>query len=504
VEPHPQILLKTQKSTRSWHAVTGKELGTITIKRPLALSLSPFYVYTPIISPDGRVGALVEVVYDPAAQGGQTLRGVLFDTASGKMLRRIALETKAGLGMLPNMHFSPDSKMLAVHSDAKQKIELYEIASGKLLRTLDAGPAPPQAQGGFPGGMIAPFHQKLLYSADGKALAFQAGPGATIVVRDTATGNEFGSLAPVKGSQAMQRAFAPDRRCLALEMSDGTVTLYELASGQPRRIYGTKRPPPPPINYDPFGGLLIDQSGVSVAIAPDLKLLALSGTGGTVHLWDVVTGKELAAFKGHTTTVTAVAFAPNGKTLASASADSTALVWDVTKVKRPALPAKALKSADLETCWEALAGNDAVRAFAKMGDLLAAPKDAVAFLKERVKPAAPLDMQRVQELIAQLDANQYKVRETAASELLKLGNQLVPVIDKALAANPPLETKRRLEELRGKVTSTVLQGERLRVYRAVELLEHLGTPEAREVLQALANGAPGALVTASAQAALKR
>ena len=40
--------------------------------------------------------------------------------------------------------------------------------------------------------------------------------------------------------------------------------------------------------------------------------------------------------------------------------------------------------------------------------------------------------------------------------------------------------------------------------RAAEVLERIGTPEARQVLQALAEGAPGALLTTSAQAALKR
>ncbi len=40
--------------------------------------------------------------------------------------------------------------------------------------------------------------------------------------------------------------------------------------------------------------------------------------------------------------------------------------------------------------------------------------------------------------------------------------------------------------------------------RAVEVLELIGTPQARQVLQALADGAPGALVTTSAQAALSR
>jgi hypothetical protein len=45
---------------------------------------------------------------------------------------------------------------------------------------------------------------------------------------------------------------------------------------------------------------------------------------------------------------------------------------------------------------------------------------------------------------------------------------------------------------------------KLRACRAIELLERLATPEARALLEKLAEGAPGAFVTVSAQAALER
>jgi hypothetical protein len=44
----------------------------------------------------------------------------------------------------------------------------------------------------------------------------------------------------------------------------------------------------------------------------------------------------------------------------------------------------------------------------------------------------------------------------------------------------------------------------LRPTRAVELLERLGTPEARQALAALAGGAPEAPLTLQAKAALRR
>jgi hypothetical protein len=233
-------------------------------------------------------------------------------------------------------------------------------------------------------------------------------------------------------------------------------------------------------------------------------LLAVTGPGGSIHVWDVLTGKELTILKGHPVAVNALAFAANGKTLASASDDTTAIVWDVTRIARPALPSKAPKAGDLEAWWRALAEKDSSNAFAAMGDFVAVPQDAVAWIKEKVKPAPALDMNRALELIRRLDDDQFKVRSQAAHELLKLGELLVPVLDKALAGDLTAETRRRLEEMRGKLSGTELQRERLRAYRAVEILEVIGTPQARQLLQTLAGGAPGALVTTSAQTALKR
>ena len=113
----------------------------------------------------------------------------------------------------------------------------------------------------------------------------------------------------------------------------------------------------------------------------------------------------------------------------------------------------------------------------------------MAFLQEKVKRAPPLDGKRVDALIRQMDSGQFQVRDQATRELLKLGEPIIPALDKAVSANLPIETKRRLEDLRGKLTSMTLESERLRVDRAVEVLEYIGTPAARAVLQSLADGA---------------
>jgi hypothetical protein len=75
-------------------------------------------------------------------------------------------------------------------------------------------------------------------------------------------------------------------------------------------------------------------SGVrSVAFAPDGRT-ALSGSqDGTLKLWDIATGKEIRTFTGHSNWVTSVAFAPDGRTALSGSYDNTLKLWEVAAGK---------------------------------------------------------------------------------------------------------------------------------------------------------------------------
>jgi hypothetical protein len=305
----------------------------------------------------------------------------------------------------------------------------------------------------------------------------------------------------------MQGAFSPNGRCLTLQQRDGTATVYELATGQPRGTYGDKLAPvrrASALDDYPFGPAVAETPGLGLALAPDNRLLALAGPGGSIHLWDVLTSTNVHVLQGHKGIVNALAFASRGTKLVSASDDTTVLIWDVTKIARPALPVKALKPGELDPLWQALLDADAAKGFAAMRELAAAPGQSVSWIKEHVKPSPPLDMKRVEALIRQLDDDRFKVRAQATMELLKLGELVLPAIDKAFAGNLSSEVRRRLEEIHGKLTVPALEGNRLRDVRAVEVLALIGTPEARQVLQALADGAPGALVTTSARAALTR
>src|SRR5262249_10945047 len=61
----------------------------------------------------------------------------------------------------------------------------------------------------------------------------------------------------------------------------------------------------------------------SVSFSPADKLLAPGSYDGTVRLWDLATGREIRTLKGHEKPVESVAFSPDGKALASGSFDKT-------------------------------------------------------------------------------------------------------------------------------------------------------------------------------------
>jgi uncharacterized caspase-like protein len=69
--------------------------------------------------------------------------------------------------------------------------------------------------------------------------------------------------------------------------------------------------------------------GVSkVAFSRDGKLLASGGTDSTIKLWDVSTQKELVTLTGHTAPIESMDFSPDGRLLASASDDGGTFIWD--------------------------------------------------------------------------------------------------------------------------------------------------------------------------------
>lgn len=114
-----------------------------------------------------------------------------------------------------------------------------------------------------------------------------------------------------KKGQVLCLAFSPDGMMLASGHGGGTLMLWSVATGKEV-------------------AMLPGHTGqvISLAFSPDRKTLASGCSDQTIKLWNVIDCKEIVTLKGHTLPVAAVAYSPDGKTLASADGEGAVLTWD--------------------------------------------------------------------------------------------------------------------------------------------------------------------------------
>jgi RNA polymerase sigma factor (sigma-70 family) len=433
---------------RLWESAAGRQLPRPSDDKALAGALA--------FSPDRKT----------LAAANYKMELCLWDTADGRELRRLSNYWNP-----THLAFSPDGKLVA-GADYFKKARLFEAATGREVgplpnRGMDP-PGPRQAGESYMGRVFPAF------SPDGKVLAYASDP-KTVSFWDVAARKEVWSLTDEKITSV---GFTPDGRTVAVGDSGRRVRLCDAATGKElRQLKGVD------------GGLL--------AFAPDGRTLALAD-GSAVRLIELATGKERARFAGHQGGVAVLAFAADGRTLASGSGDSTAVVWDVTG----RLGAKPCAADEADAVWADLGGADAAKAHRALARLAASPDVALPRLRDGLRPAPPTDRGRLARLLRDLDADDFGVREKAAGELAGFDEAAEPVLREALKGQPSAELKRAVEALLAAVREAT--PEQVRESRRLELLERLGTPEARELLRKLAKGNPDARLTKEAAAALKR
>jgi RNA polymerase sigma factor (sigma-70 family) len=378
------------------------------------------------------------------------------------------------------MVLSPDGRLLASGS-RDEAIRLWDVEAGKQVRQFEG---PGQIAGG------------LAFAPDGKTLAYETTKlGATagkIRLVDVTTGKEIRAF----DSQGWVTVlvFSPDGKVLA-SWHNGSpdkpfIRLWDVATGKELCRH----------NGNPGGNGII-------AFSPDGKLVASGEDGWSshtakaaadIHLWEAATGRLIRRFEGHHSGVRSLAFSPDGLKLASGSGDSTILIWDITGRPRK----EALTPSELDTCWNALADADPAKAYDAVWALVAAPEQALPFLRKHLPPVPHPDAKIIAGLLADLDTSDFKAREKATEALKKLGDAAVPALRRTLMGQTSLEMRRRVQELLDRTREW--NAERLREHRAMQALEHIGTRQAREVLEEIAAGAAGARRTEEAKAALRR
>jgi WD40 repeat protein len=463
------------QTIRLWEVATGREVGRFGKGlRPERWALAPPLA----ILADGKT--LLAADSDGTVRHWDMNRGLELSRLPGR-LNQVFAEHPHWTRV---MAFSPDWKTLAC-SNGEDPFCLLDVGTGRLLHPH--GPIREQST------------WTLAFSPDGQTLATGSLKGSAVVqLWDLRTGRELRRFTDHEGAVG-SLAFSPDGRFVASAgLNEEMVRLWAVGTVQEVRRFGWHAALPPPSKR------IVGHDGCTalVAFSPDGRTLAVADPDRLIHIWEVASGQERRRLAGHRGRVEALAFAPDGRRLASADNAAT-LVWDfaVGAEGRPQR-AEALSQERLQAWWADLAG-DASGADRAIWGLAAAPRQAVPFLVERLRPAADPGG-RVARLIADLDSEQFAVREKATRELEGLAELALPGLRQALADQPSAEVRRRIRLLLDGADHRAVAGERLRSLRAVEVLEHAGTPEAVRLLQALAKGAGPARLTQEAKRTLER
>jgi RNA polymerase sigma factor (sigma-70 family) len=432
------------RNLRLWETTTGKEVRSLETSAGLPLCVA--------FSAEGRL----------AATGGEQDHAAhIWDLATGKELQRFLTPDVIGA-----LAFSPDGRTLATANRwQRAEVSLWDLGRGKLLRRL---PAPAEQ-----GNTVV----SLAFTPDGRTLTGATYDGM-VVFWDPTTGAEC--LPPLKHFEHCQRAvLSPDGRTLAVGNMNGTVCLYEMATGRERRRC----------------------RGYPFCFSPDGRLFA-TGRDHAIAVWDLAEDREVGRLTGHNGDIRGLAFAPDGTRLVSGSEDTTALVWEVNGLRRRQLVREGLTAPKLDRLWNELSSGDASAAYRAQWALALAPRQAVPFLAQKVRPAAPADGRLVAQLLADLDSEDFAVRQRADEGLKKLGDSAEPALRRALGGSVAPEVRRRVEACLERPRQP--SPESLRRLRALEALERIGSREARAVVERLAREAPATRTGEAAKDTLRR
>jgi WD40 repeat protein len=287
---HDQPVWALSFSPDSHRLATGSWDGTARIWNPKtgALKLSipvGFPVVSLDFSPDGRRLATV----------GRNFVALVWDATQGAQL----LELKGHSNTVLSVAHSPSGTRIATGSKDRT-IRLWDAESGRMLATLT----------GHKG-----WVHNVDFAPDARRLVSASGDD-TVRLWDVESGRLVRTL-PGHSRGALCARFSPDGRWIASGGTDQTIRIWDAESGQLQRELTGHR----------LQGVV-----KSLAWSPDNRRLATATSevilyrptnrDFAIRIWDVETGRELLALKGHTDIIYALAFSDDGRYLAGADADS--------------------------------------------------------------------------------------------------------------------------------------------------------------------------------------
>ena len=337
---------------------------------------------------------------------------------------------------------------------------------------------------------------------DGKSFAYN-GPAAQLRLFSTATGELVKELRPPDQGNARRSSyrssvrFSPDGKYVMAQEHTGRIETFDVyrfvvwgvADG--RRYWAVEKQ----------GGWI--SAGNRYLLRDDKFILDLL-TDRTVPIRNGATdGRQLAGMSA------------DGKTLAFVGPGSGAAIGNVRPLSVYLTPAPVLPQPDdfagrdvppidLEFTWSGVVADNLFRRERSARILAAHPGQALGMAREKLKPVPAADRERVAELIVKLDDDIADVRDKATTDLQQVAHRFEPMLANARKEAKPGEVKNRLTAVIKKMKDSNSPADLVAELRGVEFLETLRVPEARKLIGALANGAPGASLTEAATAAVKR
>ena len=440
--------LDANNRIRYFDPVTGKSVKVIDV---------PVEEGTPV-SYDARTGRAVALV-----GGADESELYVLDVTTGKVLAKLP---GTNMGLASAVFHPTDRDKIAVLTPGA--VAIHSLATGKQVR----GFAFSQPDGNAPRGAFSP---------DGRLLALSTFP---LTVWEVSTGKKRFEIDAI--ANPMGVVFSPDGRLLAAWDGADTVILFDVRTGTTLRRFQLPG---------------ADGSIATAVFTPDSKRLVTGGIDGLIVFWDTTNGEAVMMLDRHDGALTGLAFSADGNRLLSTAADGTALVWDVT-IKPEVKVAAPVGGAD--EAFRLLAVADPIQAQRGIEFLYRKPADAVKYLGEKVPMPTATPAEKIARLVADLASDDFQTRQGAARELEAIGAEAIPAVRAAVEKSPRPEVKKLAGEVLGKLEGPPTRPDDLRAIRAVEVLEVIGTPEARDVLKKWAAGPPGHRLSIEAAAAMGR